>query len=329
MNTVTADSVLGMARNFMESRILLSGAELNLFGLLAATPLSAAEAAQRTGTHVRGLTILLDALTAIHLLDKKEGQYACPANVAALLSPDSPDTVLPMVLHAWGLWKRWDKLTEIVRHGGSDRAPGAFEEEGQLEAFIGAMHVIGRKGAKVFVEAAKPGAAKALLDVGGATGTYAQAFLDACPDMRATIFDQPQVIEMARKRLGAEGVLDRIALVAGDFYKDELPGGHDLVLLSAIIHQNSPEENVALYKNALRSLVPGGRILIRDHVLSPDRTQPPGGAMFAVNMLVATPGGNSYTLAEIRETLEAAGFVQVALIQPDERMNGLVEAFKP
>jgi len=124
-------------------------------------------------------------------------------------------------------------------------------------------------------------------------------------------------------------VADRVTFAAGDFYRDELPPGHDLALLSAIIHQNSPEQNVELYRKAWRALVPGGRLLIRDHVMNEDHTGPAAGTLFAVNMLIGTLGGGTYSYAEIKATLEAAGFARSALIQPDEKMTGLIEAFKP
>jgi predicted methyltransferase len=134
---------------------------------------------------------------------------------------------------------------------------------------------------------------------------------------------------MARRRLATTGLLDRIQLVAGDFCKDELPTGHDLALLSAIIHQNSPEQNIELYWKIFRALQPGGRLVIRDHVMSSDHTRPTSGAFFAVNMLVVTAGGGTYSFEEIKSSLESAGFIKVDLIQPDERMTGLVEGFKP
>jgi len=118
-------------------------------------------------------------------------------------------------------------------------------------------------------------------------------------------------------------------LVAGDFYKDKLPTGHDLALLSAIIHQNSPEQNVELYRKIFSALQPEGRLVIRDHVMSSDHTRPTSGALFAVNMLVGTAGGRTYSFEDIKSSLESAGFIKVNLIQPDERMNGLVEGFKP
>jgi O-methyltransferase domain len=124
-------------------------------------------------------------------------------------------------------------------------------------------------------------------------------------------------------------VAGRVSYAPGDFYHDELPGGHDLALLSAIIHQNSPTQNVALYEKAARALVTGGRLLIRDHVMSPDHTHPPGGAMFAVNMLVGTSGGGTYAFEEIEADLASAGFERIRLIQSGENMDGLVEAFKP
>lgn len=329
MQAFSPDSVLSMSRAFMESRILLTAAELDLFTVLEHAPMTLPEITKKTKTQAHGMAILLDALSALGLLEKKDGRYLCPPNVAAILSSQAPESVLPMVMHSVGLWRRWSNLTEIVQKGSPVRVAARFEEEGQMEAFIQAMHVVGRRLAGAVVAAIKPGNAKKLLDVGGATGTYTEAFLRAAPEMRATLFDRPDVIEMARRRLSDSGLLDRMTLVSGDFYEDELPGGHDLALLSAIIHQNDRKQNTELYRKVYGSLGPGGRIVIRDHVLSPDRTAPVSGAIFAVNMLAATPGGNSYAFADIREGLEAAGFERVHLIQPDERMNGLVEGFKP
>jgi predicted O-methyltransferase YrrM len=155
------------------------------------------------------------------------------------------------------------------------------------------------------------------------------AFLNAVPELKATLFDTPEVIEMARQRLGKEGVLDRVDLVGGDYNRDALPAGHDLAFLSAIIHQNTAEQNVSLYRKVWDALLPGGRIVIRDHIMSPDRTRPRSGAVFAVNMLVAGTGGNSYTYDEIETSLREAGFSAVRLLHEDAKMAGLVEGVKP
>lgn len=316
-------SLLSLSRGFMETRIFLTGAELGLYTLLADDALSTEEIAERLGAERRPLTIVLDALAAMELLVKEEGKYRTAESAAALLAEGAAGSVLPMVLHAANLWKRWSMLTELVGARAVEEDPDAA-----LRAFIGAMHVGAAPQAGRIVELVKPENARRLLDVGGASGTYTIAFLRAVPGMTTTLFDRPPVVEMARERLQEAGLLDRVTPAAGDFTTDPLPGGHDLAFLSAIIHMNSPAQNVALYRKVYDALLPGGRIVVRDHVMSPDRTHPKGGAIFAVNMLTATEGGNSYTFDEIRDTLAQAGFTRIALIHADERMDGLVEGFK-
>ena len=330
MSYDTPEAILKLGRNFWESRILLSAAEMNLFTRLEEKPSSAGDLAGRLHADPRGLTILLDALAAMGLLAKEAGIYRTAPDAAPFLSDKSPRSVRPMLLHAAHLWESWSNLTPIVRGAGSSEPPASEARDAdELHAFIGAMHVVGTPLAQKIVTAIQPGPARNLIDVGGASGTYTIAFLKAAPELKATLFDRPAVIPMARERLAEAGVLDRVRLVAGDFYRNELPGGHDLALLSAIIHQNSPEENVELFRKVFRALVPGGRIVIRDHVMEPDRTEPKDGAFFAVNMLVNTEGGSTYTCEEIRSWLEEAGFANVRYLKAGEHMDALVEAFKP
>ncbi len=324
------EKILRLARDFMESRILLSGAELNVFTVLSEGPLTAKEVSSRIGADLRALVILLDALAAMGLLIKKGETYRCDAALAPLLSKGHPRSVLPMVLHAAHLWRRWSRLTDVVQgkdESGSAARPSRGTDE--MKAFIGAMHVVALPLAGEIVDAVNPGPSKALLDVGGASGTYTIAFLQASPRMKATLFDRPEVIEMARERLGEAGLLDRAGLVAGDFYRDEFPMGHDLAFVSAIIHQNSSEQNLDLYRKVFRSLNSGGRIIIRDHVMEPDRVHPKDGAVFAVNMLMGTEGGGTYTFEQIRTGLSQAGFKEIRLLQKGKHMDALVEAFKP
>jgi predicted O-methyltransferase YrrM len=330
MNHVNLQDVLGLARSFMECRVFLSAAELNLFTILTPTPLPVQEVASRIGADTRGLTIFLDALSAMGLLVKRGEVYQCSPSASRFLSADTPDSVLPMVLHMASLWRRWSSLTSFVRRAQvSDQLAASFRDADKLGAFIGAMDVIAKPLAPQIVADVHPGPARTLLDVGGASGTYTVGFLQAVPEMKATLFDKPEVIEIARQRLGKAGVLDRVTLVPGDFYQDKLPAGHDLAFISAIIHQNSLEQNVSLFCNVFRSLNPGGRVVIRDHIMEPDRTRPKEGALFAVNMLVSTAAGRTYTYDEIKACLEQAGFIEICLLQKGEHMDALVEAFKP
>ena len=324
-----AQEILALSRNFMECRVLLTGAELDIFTCLA-KPASSRDLAEKQGWHERPLTVVLDALTAIGLLIKKDGFYRTDDGLLPFLRSDSPQTVLPMIRHAATIWKNWSNLTQIVAEtGGVETSAGSFENPEDQKAFIGAMHVVGKAHAPKIVQAVNPGSARRLIDVGGGSGTYTIAFLEAVPEMSATLFDLPDVVAMGRERITEAGLKDRVTLTAGNFYTDCLPPDHDLALVSAIIHMNSPAQNVDLYKKIFDALVPGGRIVIRDHVMKPEKTAPKSGALFAVNMLAATPGGGTYTYEEIKAGLTAAGFENIKLIQEADRMMGLVEACRP
>jgi len=317
------------ARGFMKSRVILTGAELDFFTRIDRRPSSAEEIAGEMGLDPRATARVLDCLTAYGLLRKENGRYNLTFE-SATFSSLHPETVLPMLLHMNGLWDRWSRLTGILRKEPcAPQDPGLKMDEENRKAFIGAMHVVGRGLSREIAGSVDLARVRRLLDIGGGSGTYIIAFLSKNPGMRGVIFDLENVIPMARERLESEGFLDRVDLVAGDFYRDELPKGCDAALLSAIIHQNSPKENEELYAKIYRALDPGGILLIRDHIMDESRTCPAAGAVFALNMLVNTRGGDTYTFREVKESLERVGFPAVRLLRSGERMDSIVEAQKP
>jgi hypothetical protein len=91
---------------------------------------------------------------------------------------------------------------------------------------------------------------------------------------------------------------------------------------------NSRQQNRELFAKVFKALEPKGRIVIRDYVMDESRTSPPSGALFAVNMLVSTAGGTTFTFGEIREDLHHAGFADVELIDDRAEMNSLIQAVK-
>jgi ubiquinone/menaquinone biosynthesis C-methylase UbiE len=191
------------------------------------------------------------------------------------------------------------------------------------------MHNISAPNAGQVIRALRPLRFTHLLDLGGASGTWTMAFLHACPSAQATLFDLPHVIPMARRRLASAGMLRRVRLVAGDFMADPLPSGVDLAWVSAIVHQNSRAQNRSLFAKVLHALTPGGRLAIRDILMEENRTCPIAGALFAMNMLVATEGGGTFTFDELRQDLEAVGFTHATVLRQDEAMNSVVAAEKP
>jgi hypothetical protein len=142
------------------------------------------------------------------------------------------------------------------------------------------------------------------------------------------VFDLPHAITQARQRIAGTEFAQRIDLVAGDFYQDDLPQGADFAWVSAIVHQQSREHNRQLLAKVHAALESGGTIAVRDIVMQPCRTRPQAGALFAINMLVNTEGGGTFTFDELAEDLQAAGFVDPKLAVPSDDMNAVVSARK-
>jgi SAM-dependent methyltransferase len=323
-----ADIAPDETRSFMKSRVILTAAELDFFTRLDEKPCAASELAAEKKLDVRATTRVLDCLVALGLLEKNGGAYK-PTEYGSIYSTRHPQTIRPMALHMNHLWDIWSELTDVVKNGGDSGRDGIQLDNENWKSFIGAMHVTGRKLAQKLANEYDLSRFKRLLDVGGASGTYTIAFLRRNTAMTAVLFDLENVIPMAKERLAEEGIEDRVDLVAGDFYRDELPRGCDLALLFAIIHQNSLEKNLELYTKIYRALDPAGTVLIRDHIMDESRTKPAAGTLFAINMLVNRRGGDTYTFAEVKAGLEKAGFVDVRQLRSGESMDSLVEGRKP
>jgi len=314
---------------FMQARIMLSAADLDLYTELDRSPRTADELAADLGLDERALRRVLDCLVVMGVLAKNDAHYRLTAR-GAPLSRRHPESTLPMIRHMSSMWANWSQLTETVRLGKNPALTPVIGEKDKdvMNAFIGAMHVIGQGLSREIAGELDLSAFSLLLDIGGGSGTYTMAFLEKNPRMQAVIFDFPGVLELARSRIAETTFADRVSFAEGDFYCDELPADCDLALLSAIIHQNSPQENSDLFRKIHRALVPGGCVLIRDHIMDEARTSPPAGAFFAINMLVATPAGDTYTFAEVQDMLTSAGFTGVELIKTGTRMDCIVQARK-
>ncbi|MCU0726089.1 MAG: methyltransferase domain-containing protein [Planctomycetes bacterium] len=326
----TAEEILALGRSFQPACVLAAAADLDLYGAIGEGEATAGEIARRVRGKTRGVTILLDALAALSLLDKRGDRYAVPPSLRKLLVADHPESLLAMTQHQANCLRRWAQLARTIRDGKPvEVAPSVRGADGDRASFIEAMDNISRAAAPPLVAELMPIRFTRLLDIGGGSGTWTIAWLRANEEARATLFDLPPVIPLARDRLERAGLLDRVDLVAGDFYEDPLPGGADLALLSAIVHQNSRRENRALFRKTFAALVPGGRLLVRDVVMDATRTKPPAGALFAVNMLSATEAGGTFTLGELRDDLAAAGFANVKQLRKDEWMHSVVTATHP
>ncbi|MHC4726900.1 MAG: methyltransferase [Planctomycetota bacterium] len=235
----TAEEVLDMARLFQPACVLAAAADLDVFSPLHEKQMTAQSLASELGADSRATTILLDALVAMEFLAKQDNAYSVPEDVAKLLTEKSANNILPMVRHLANCLRRWAMLTGVTRTGKpAERIPSIRGEAADQASFIGAMHNFSSPVAAQVVDKLQPFEFDHLLDIGGASGSWTIAFLSAVPESKAMLFDLPQVISMAERRIAEAGLSDRVSLVPGDFYVDDLPGGADLAWLGAICHQN-------------------------------------------------------------------------------------------
>ena len=327
----TGEQILDFVRAFQGSCVVAAACELDVFSKLSGRPQTAGALAKSLGTDMRGTQILLDALAALAFLKKQGRRYRAAPGVAQWLAEASPRNILPGVRHMANGIRRWGELARTVQTGRPARRRASIRgAAADTAAFIGAMHNFNPPAA-VAATIARLGLMRLehLLDVGGASGTWTIGFLRAARQARATIFDLPEVIPMARRRIAATELRGRVKFVAGDFYRHRLPKGADFCWLSAIAHQNSRRQNRRLFAKIYAALAPGGVLAIRDIVMDESRSSPAAGAMFAVNMLIATKGGGTYTFGEFRQDLMQAGFRNVEFVHRDPGMYSLIRARKP
>ncbi|MDR3183373.1 MAG: methyltransferase domain-containing protein [Planctomycetaceae bacterium] len=319
---------------YQEASLLAAGAELDVFTVLLqhSNRLTAGELSQIISTDLRGTACLLDALAAAGYLVKKDDAYSVADDFQDYLDRRSPVTYIPMIRHRACVQRAWTRLSEAVKTGTPPKTePSILGAAEDRNSFIWAMNSVAQHIAGDVLESLRSAGLlsfQKLLDIGGASGTYTQAFLNALPKSAVTIFDLPVGIAAARKRFTASEYEQRVQFAEGDILKNDFPTGFDFAWISAIIHQFDSAECRILYQKTYQALNPGGKVAVRDFIMHSDRTQPKAGAFFGVDMLVETPHGQVYTFDEVRSGLESAGFSNVELAVPAETMSAVVAAVR-
>ena len=315
------ENVNALSTAFIRSQVLFTANRLDVFTLLEA-PASAAEVARQRGLDARGARMLLDGLVAIDLLRKSDGRYVNAPAASDCLVPGKPGYQGHIIQHQSHGWEMWGRMIEAIRSGGAVEQDSRRESPEELRAFILGMSDIGRQSARDMLGALDLTPYRHMLDLGGGPATYAITFLQACPELRATVFDQPEVCDIAREEIAASGLDSRIGFRSGDFTEDPIGDGYDLILASNIIHSLGPEGNRTLAAKCFAALEPGGLLILKDFFPEPDRSGPPFSLLFALRMLLATGEGDAYTLEETAAWTDAAGFEpgEVQELTPQTRL---------
>ncbi len=304
---LSPQSILEMASAFQKSRVLLTAYELGVFTVLGEGSRSSAQVSQALGTAERATDRLMNALCAIGLLEKREGRFSNTLLASRFLVQGTPDFMAGLQ-HIVHLWETWSTLKQAVRQGRSVIARPVDERDTTwLKAFIAAMHWRARQHAPDVVASLDLSGVSRVLDVGGGSGAYAMEFVRAKAGVAAVVLDLFNVIPLTEEYIRQAGLSERVETVVGNYEIGTLGSGFDLVFLSAIIHSNSPDQNRGLIRKCVEALTPNGQLVVQDFIVDEDRTGPPFGALFALNMLVGTEAGDTYTESEVHEWMEEAG----------------------
>jgi (2Fe-2S) ferredoxin/2-polyprenyl-3-methyl-5-hydroxy-6-metoxy-1,4-benzoquinol methylase len=308
---VLPDDLNRILRGFQESRVLLTAVELDLFTAVGSGARSD-EVSARTGSDPRATEMLLNALVAMGWLAKQDTTFRNSPSSARYFVAGSADDSRAATMHLAHLWRTWSTLTACVRAGTSVlRQETVARGEEWTRAFIAAMHRNARARAPLVVKAVGTEGVTRMLDVGGGSGAYSIAFARAKESIEVDLLDLAEVIPIAQGHIESAGLAGRIRTRPGDLRADKFGEGYDLVFVSAICHMLGADENKDLLKRCFAALVPKGRVVIQDFILEPDRTAPKSAALFALNMLVGTQAGSTYTEAEYATWLSEAGFQDV------------------
>lgn len=294
-------------------------AHLRLFEHVAQSPLSFDELAQRTKLQPRPLVVLTCALRAMKLLAiDTSGRFVITDIAREHLLPSGEFDVSAYI----GLAAESPGVLEMVERLRSNRPAGAekpdegaafiYREgvESAMEREASARHLTlslagrAKNVAPLLAKNYPLDEAKLLVDVGGGSGIYSIAWLLRHPNLRAIVFDRPEVLKVAEEFAREFNVVDRLTLSPGDMFADDLPRG-DVMLLSNILHDWDVPECRTLVARCANVLPAGGKLLIHDVFLNDELDGPLPIALYSAALFGFTEG-RAYSAAEYREMLNAA-----------------------
>ncbi len=331
--------LMQVATGFWASKTLAAAHELDLFSRLSGNAgATTREVAEGLGIHERPAEMLLTGCAALGLLERNGSGYANSPMAEEFLVRGKPYYFGGFVqMLDQRLYPGWGRLAEAIRTNrpttwDPERQSSLFDGEDPelLAVFWEAMHSLSTYTARALGRIVDLSGGRRLLDVGGGSAAFPIEWCRCWPDLTATVFELPKVTDIAAEKIQEAGLAEQIATVAGDFLADDaLPGGHDTVLLSMILHDWAEDRCRVILEKCWQALPSSGELIISELLVNDDRTGPPAAALMSLNMLVETEGRN-YTAAEYTAWLADLGAQDTRVVWFEAAgANGAVIGRKP
>jgi len=314
---VTPERLMELSFAYGPPLIISAAAGNKVFDALENGAKTAEEVAKKTGASSRALRILMNALIGLDLLKKdRRGRYSLTPESAAFLISRKPGThagffgtIAPQLI------SRWLGLGDIVHEG---RPAVAVNQETEGTEFF--SHLVENIIPMSYPAAQKLGdhlkIAKTkdeirVLDLAAGSGIWGIAFAQKSPRVTVRAVDWAGMIPTTKQITEKYGVGDRFNFVEGDLLEADFGNDYDIAILGHILHSEGEDRSRNLLKKTFRALKSGGVIAIAEWLVNDQRTEPLHGLMFAVQMLVNTEKGDTFSFNEIKNWLENAGFKKV------------------
>jgi ubiquinone/menaquinone biosynthesis C-methylase UbiE len=331
--SVTPERILQMAWGYAPPLILEAALHHRVFDVLDSGPKNLLEIARATGASERGLAAILNVLVGLEFLGKNDDAYALTPESAAFLVSSKPSFMGGLLRHtSEDLIPNWLQLNEVVATGRpADTVNQQTTGAEFFEKFVNDIFPMSYGAAQDLANhlqlESKNGQAK-VLDLAAGSGVWGIALAQSAPNVTVCAVDWPGVVPVTRKNAEKFGLADRFTYSEGDLLSADFGSGHNVATLGHILHSEGVERSRKLLAKTFSALAPGGTIAIAEFLVSADRTGPMNGLIFAVNMLVNTDNGGTYSFEEISGWLAEAGFVNGRTI-PGRGPSPLILATKP
>lgn len=313
-NDLTPAPLMKMAQEALWSaRTLAVATELEIFTRIDQGKNTIKLIAEDLSIEERPIEMLLNACVSLELLTKNEGSYEnTPISSVFLVKGKSSYYGDMIVMTGTGMSNNWANLKQCILTN-SPAAGDLSEHLANTETakeFTRAMHNNAVAPARVLSEKIDFSEYSHLLDLGGGSGVYSIILTKKYSNLKATVFELPFVCEITKEFVEKEKA-DKVETVVGDYLKDSLANDFDVALLSQVLHAHSIEDCKFLLKKIYNDMKIGGLVIVNEFLLNENKTGPKFPALFALNMLLISKSGNSYTASEISSWLEEAGFKEI------------------
>ncbi len=294
-----------------------------VFERLSPAPMSFDELRRELGLAERPAIVLITALRAFGLIEAREDNRLTLTELARdHLTPGAYFDVggyVGLASDSPGVLEMVERLTTNRPAGAAtDEAGAAFifkegiesamETEASARSLTLALAGRARNVAPVLAANYPLDDARLLVDVAGGSGIYSIAWLLRHPHLKAIVWDRPEVLKVAEEMARAHGVADRLEVRAGDMFKDPMPEGADVILLSNVLHDWDVADCTELVHRSAKALHPGGRLLIHDVFLNDALDGPLPIALYSASLFRLTEG-RAYSAGEYRAWLQEAGLI--------------------